>query len=210
MKFSENLKKYRERMGFKSAKEFAKVLDIEYSTYMGYENRRREPKYEVLIKIADILNVSLDELLGRDYGELEKTISFFEHIGYKVVKKGDDKVVIVATNIPPKDYTVVSTMKIDEFIELAEKCKNSSRYKTACSNFISYEIVARKLNMGNFFTNKFKIKTHPNASRKEVASKLSKLDNSEKELLIDFLFDDAVENDDEALNEILQKNLKKF
>lgn len=70
MGFAENLKKYRKKMGFKSAKEFAKVLDIEYSTYMGYENRGREPKYEVLIKIADTLDVSTDDLLGRTKHEL--------------------------------------------------------------------------------------------------------------------------------------------
>lgn len=64
MSLAKNLKKYRKKMGFKSAKEFAKVLDIEYSTYMGYENRGREPKYEVLIKIADTLDVSTDDLLG--------------------------------------------------------------------------------------------------------------------------------------------------
>lgn len=65
MSFSENLKKYRKKMGFKSAKEFANLLGIQYSTYVNYENSDREPKYEVLIKMADTLGVSLDDLLGR-------------------------------------------------------------------------------------------------------------------------------------------------
>ena len=36
-----------------------------YSTYTGYEVRNREPKYETLCKIADLLQVSTDDLLGR-------------------------------------------------------------------------------------------------------------------------------------------------
>lgn len=81
MNFSENLKKYRKKMGFNSAKEFAKVLDIEYSTYMGYENRRREPKYEVLIKMADTLGVSLDDLLGRTL-TIDKVLFTLDSLGF--------------------------------------------------------------------------------------------------------------------------------
>ena len=63
--FQENLRHYREKAGYKQAKEFAKRLGISYTTYIAYENQGREPKYQLLIKIADILNISLDELLGR-------------------------------------------------------------------------------------------------------------------------------------------------
>ncbi len=65
MSFQENLRYYRERAGYKQAKEFAKTLDISYTTYTSYENQGREPKYNTLCKIADLLNVSIDELLGR-------------------------------------------------------------------------------------------------------------------------------------------------
>ncbi len=205
MNFSENLRKYRERAGY-SSKELADIIKIKYTTYLNYENAGSEPKYDVLIKIADILNVSLDELLDRDYGELEKTISFFEHIGYKVVKKGDDKVVIVTTNIPPKGNIDVSTMKIDEFIELAEKCKNSSRYKSTCSLIISYEILTQKKSAIDFFNNKLKLK---HDSSKKEASKV-KLTDLEIEQFKDILWDSAIETNDEALNEILRKDIKKI
>lgn len=76
-------------MGFKSAKEFAKVLDIEYSTYMGYENRGREPKYEVLIKIADTLDVSPDELLG--YAKQENKMNDEEYMKMLMEKDAENK-----------------------------------------------------------------------------------------------------------------------
>ncbi|WP_276691198.1 YopX family protein [Acidaminococcus massiliensis] len=66
MRFSKSLKYYRRKAGFSSAKEFATRLGLSYSTYVAYENTDREPRFDVLIKIADILNVSIDELLGRN------------------------------------------------------------------------------------------------------------------------------------------------
>lgn len=65
MGFQENLRHYREKAGYKSAKDFADVLGISPNTYVGYEVRGREPKYETLCKIADKLHVSTDDLLGR-------------------------------------------------------------------------------------------------------------------------------------------------
>lgn len=66
MSFQENLKYYREKAGYKTAKNFSKALKISYTTYFAYENQGREPKYEILCKIADLLQVSTDDLLGRE------------------------------------------------------------------------------------------------------------------------------------------------
>lgn len=63
MNFAENLRKYRKSAGY-SSKELADTLKIKYTTYLNYENADTEPRYETLMKIADILNVSPDELLG--------------------------------------------------------------------------------------------------------------------------------------------------
>lgn len=65
MSFQDRLRYFREIAGYKT-KEFAKEIDVVYQTYKGYENAGREPKYSTLCKIADKLNVSLDDLLGRE------------------------------------------------------------------------------------------------------------------------------------------------
>ena len=44
----------------------ADILGIALRSYQCYETGTRTPKYELLIKIADTLNVSIDWLLGRD------------------------------------------------------------------------------------------------------------------------------------------------
>lgn len=73
MSFQENLRHYREQAGY-SAKEFAEVLKIPPNTYVGYEVRGREPKFDTLCKIADLLEVSTDDLLGRKEPRLKDNL----------------------------------------------------------------------------------------------------------------------------------------
>lgn len=73
MSFQENLRYYREQRGY-SSDELAKLLDIPYTTLKGYENAGREPKYKTLCKIADLLQVSTDDLLGRKEPRLKDNL----------------------------------------------------------------------------------------------------------------------------------------
>ena len=74
MSFQENLKYYREKSGYKTAKDFANTLGIPPNTYVGYEVRGREPKFDTLCKIADLLEVSTDDLLGRKEPRLKDNL----------------------------------------------------------------------------------------------------------------------------------------
>lgn len=61
--FGKNLSTLRKQAGF-SQKEFAEKLNIPPTTFANYENSvGAEPKFNVLIKIAEILGVSIDTLL---------------------------------------------------------------------------------------------------------------------------------------------------
>lgn len=62
-KFNENLKTARERRGL-SQKEVAENIGVAKSTYSLYESGNREPNVQTIKKIADLLNVSADDLLG--------------------------------------------------------------------------------------------------------------------------------------------------
>lgn len=46
--------------------QLAELIDIALRTYQGYEGETRSPSFETLVKLADILDVSIDYLLGRD------------------------------------------------------------------------------------------------------------------------------------------------
>lgn len=96
MIFNENLKRYRENTGC-TAKEFAKIIDLPYTTYISYENQGREPKYDTLKKIASTLHVSIDDLLGYDPGQiddLEEELAFCKNNGFTVFRWRDSHVVI--------------------------------------------------------------------------------------------------------------------
>ncbi len=52
-------------------KECAEALGVSLRAWQGYEQGIREPKFELLLKIADLFYVTTDYLLGRDTGEPE-------------------------------------------------------------------------------------------------------------------------------------------
>lgn len=61
--YGENIKKIRESKGM-SRKELADKLGITEMSVGRYENNQREPKHEVLIKIAEVLGVKVNEIIG--------------------------------------------------------------------------------------------------------------------------------------------------
>lgn len=67
-----------------SQTDLARILNISRQSYNFYENEKRDPDTEMLIRIADFFNVSLDYLLGRtnDPSLLtqEKTPSYQEEV----------------------------------------------------------------------------------------------------------------------------------
>ena len=49
-----------------SQQDIADILSIPLPTYRSYEQGRREPNHEILKKMSDVLDVSIDYLLGKD------------------------------------------------------------------------------------------------------------------------------------------------
>ena len=80
------IRKFRTEKGF-SQKEMATLTGIPYSTYSNYENNNREPNLAQLNKIANILGISLQNLVfqGSVYTEInfdtdEEAASYLEVI----------------------------------------------------------------------------------------------------------------------------------
>lgn len=61
----ENLKKSRESKGF-TQNQVAEILGISDGTYKNYEQGKREPNGDMIVKLANLYNVTTDYLLGRD------------------------------------------------------------------------------------------------------------------------------------------------
>ena len=60
----QNIRAYRTSIKMTQA-EFAKRLGVTGASVSAYENGTRQPSFEVLVKIANVLGVSTDYLLGR-------------------------------------------------------------------------------------------------------------------------------------------------
>ena len=73
-KFPIRLKELREEKRLLS-KDFAKIMNVEPATISNWENGNRFPKDDVLIKIADYFDCSIDYLLGRTDDKLSKIYS---------------------------------------------------------------------------------------------------------------------------------------
>ncbi|MBS5373036.1 helix-turn-helix transcriptional regulator [butyrate-producing bacterium] len=61
--FNENLRAARERKNM-TQKDVADNIGVAKSTYSLYESGNREPNVQTIKKLADLLNVSADDLLG--------------------------------------------------------------------------------------------------------------------------------------------------
>ena len=61
---AKRLKECRKEKGY-TQNQMAIYCDITEKTYQNYELMTRQPKIEILIRIADILGVSIDYLVGR-------------------------------------------------------------------------------------------------------------------------------------------------
>lgn len=86
MSFAKNLQDARIRMNY-SSKELAQKIGISATTYSNYELGLREPKFDILIKIATVLNVSTDKLLdvdntARNEFYLEQGIEIMKELGF--------------------------------------------------------------------------------------------------------------------------------
>ena len=66
--FSENLIKLRKSRGF-TQQQVASKLGIDRTTYTKYETGVSEPGFEMLIRLSQLLDVSLDELFGGPVSE---------------------------------------------------------------------------------------------------------------------------------------------
>ena len=71
--------------------EVSKYLNIARSTYNGYEQNISEPTIETLSKLADLYEVSLDQLVGREFKDDIGYLTFDQKNIVMVIKKLNEK-----------------------------------------------------------------------------------------------------------------------
>lgn len=71
--FAKNLKKYRKQKGYSQAG-LAKELHYGSTAIANYESGRNEPSFAVLLRLAELLEVTVDELLGAEWNQMERKL----------------------------------------------------------------------------------------------------------------------------------------
>jgi transcriptional regulator with XRE-family HTH domain len=105
MKFGVKLRQLRETADM-TQEVLAKKLNVAKQTISQYENGKREPKTEVIMEMANIFGVSVDDLLGNTSFKKNPKI---------VLYGGDGKLV---------DISMLSQEDQDFIMRLAEEYKN--------------------------------------------------------------------------------------
>lgn len=85
--FAERLRLLRTARGLTQTR-LAELLGMPARSYNRWERGTHAPHLELLVKLADLLQVSLDELVGRTAARLERTIR--NHELHRLVQKADD------------------------------------------------------------------------------------------------------------------------
>lgn len=128
--FSENLKKYRLNQKLSKA-ELARKLNLQYTTYDNYERGTGEPKLNKLIEIANILNVSIDDLVGRtptnEDERLKKEINDLLNIQEFKLKSIDKNSILF--DMYPYNATMIvnKSAMIDYFLRLENNLSNKKK-----------------------------------------------------------------------------------
>ncbi len=91
--FAERLIKARNNAGL-SQRQLANELNISVQTYNGYETKGYEPRYDLLLKICYVLNVTPNELLGYADSDKLKTAKAIANFGRILYKQAGNKIVI--------------------------------------------------------------------------------------------------------------------
>lgn len=95
-RLAENLRIYRSQTGI-TRKQIADKLGMTPQAYGNYENGEREPKLDILIKLAAALHVSVDDLLGYKVDEYENRAASLMSFGFDLVENDDDSIDILQT-----------------------------------------------------------------------------------------------------------------
>lgn len=77
--------------------DLAKLLGINKNTISKYETGKREPSIDMLIKIADIFDVSVDYLVGRTIARTSSLL--FEELTYLKSKMLNEILIIIRRNL---------------------------------------------------------------------------------------------------------------
>ena len=106
--FSQILKNFRINKGY-TQKELSQLLGLGQTTVANYENGLRSPDIGTLVAIANVFNISLDELIGRRYHKNKSSQGEYSYADYfKSILYGDiNELLIICSSFLEKGMSYI-------------------------------------------------------------------------------------------------------
>lgn len=113
-----------------SQKSVADALGIPHSTYSNYENNNRQPNFETLARIADVLDVSIPYLIYGETGEMETdTAEYLLTLsGFQLYDNLDGTFSIC--DIANNEIVAEVTVTVEQLTEFVQETSNYVTYLT--------------------------------------------------------------------------------
>ncbi|NDO46862.1 helix-turn-helix transcriptional regulator [Clostridium sp. MD294] len=156
MQFSQRLRELRKEQNLTQS-QLSSLLNYSYTAIANYENGRNEPRMSDFIKLANILGVSTDYLLGNsDIKYLQEDSLWLEEV-YKILKKSHisltkaDQIFIDFIYFNTKKTALQKNITQQNFNEIYSKIiKESSQYLLETilllfQNKLYYNIIKRSI-----------------------------------------------------------------
>ena len=130
-RLAENLRIYRSQTGI-TRKQIADKLGMTPQAYGNYENGEREPKLDILIKLAAALHVSVDDLLGYKVDEYENRAASLMSFGFNLIENDNGTIDILQTEKDGSTTCICRYRNKAEFVLDMERAE--WRYNKASHN----------------------------------------------------------------------------
>lgn len=141
-KFGKNLARLRAKAGM-SQKSLANLLQVSTMLVSSYERGVRVPRFEMLFRLADLFDVTLDELVGYQSSKKKENLElinrliqrrrdawiFWESVGYMVFTSEENGYVYLSCPLTGGSR-MVSFMNQDEFINFTEEVNRDIFYRS--------------------------------------------------------------------------------
>lgn len=151
--FAKNLREARERKQI-TRRDFAKQLNVTAQTYGAYELGQREPRFDVLLKISELLGVSLDWLLKGDNSKAktayDAAVANCKAAGHEVIVTDDHRIIVryldrnngnEISNVPflSKNDFILFCEHVEFMYKMSEITRHVEAYNLALSSACEYK-----------------------------------------------------------------------
>ena len=125
MNFSERLKYYRQQRGYTQT-DIANKLQMTNQNYNRYETKNVYPRLDIAIKIADILGITINDLIGNNTNNSNEAADIFHLINkWNILLRPEYEIKQINDTFIIHSYDFDTPLSYDEFFNMNKQYNNA-------------------------------------------------------------------------------------